>query len=51
MKLKHILSTQQFLDRKMLQDIFRIADNFGQADRRGKIPKILPGKNSGHCIL
>ena len=44
MNLKHILSTQQFLNKKTLQDIFKIADCFEKADRKNKVPKILQSK-------
>jgi len=44
MDFKHILSTQQFLNKKVLVDIFRKADKFERADRQGKIPKLLQDK-------
>ncbi len=44
MNLKHILSTQQFLNRKTLQAIFKVADGFEKADKKDKIPKILQNK-------
>ena len=44
MNFKHILSTQQFLNKKVLVDIFRKADKFERADRQGKIPKLLQDK-------
>ena len=44
MSFKHILSTQQFLNKKVLVDIFRRADKFEKADRQGKIPKLLQNK-------
>ena len=44
MNLKHILSTQQFLDKKALQSIFKIADRFEKADQKGRVPKILQNK-------
>ena len=44
MDFKHILSTQQFLNKKVLVDIFRKADKFERADRQGKIPKLLQNK-------
>ena len=44
MKLKHILSTHQFLDKKMQASIFRTAEKFEKDDRRGKIPQLLKGK-------
>lgn len=42
--MKHILSTQQFLDKKELVSIFKKADKFEKADRQGKIPKLLRDK-------
>ncbi len=44
MNLKHILSTQQFLNRKTLQEIFKIADKFEKTDQKGKVPKLLQNK-------
>ena len=44
MKLEHILSTQQFLNKNLLIDIFRKADKFEKADRQEKIPKLLQNK-------
>ncbi len=44
MGLKHIVSTQQFLNTNALADIFRKADQFEKADRRNKVPKLLRGK-------
>lgn len=44
MKLKHILSTQQFLDKEMLVSIFRAAEKFEKEDKKGKIPQLLKGK-------
>lgn len=44
MKVKHILSTQQFLNKKTLADIFRKADKFEKADQQGKVPKLLQNK-------
>ncbi len=44
MDLKHILSTQQFLNRKTLQKIFKIADKFEKADQKDKVPKLLQNK-------
>lgn len=44
MKLKHILSTQQFLNKNALIDIFRKADKFEKADQQGKVPKLLRNK-------
>ncbi|RWZ79421.1 MAG: aspartate carbamoyltransferase [Candidatus Chaera renei] len=42
--MRHILSTQQFLNRKELAGIFKKADVFEKADRRGEIAKPLRGK-------
>ncbi|HAM88413.1 MAG: Aspartate carbamoyltransferase [Candidatus Falkowbacteria bacterium GW2011_GWC2_38_22] len=47
MKLKHIISTRQFLDRKILKEIFDLADNFCKQDKSGKQIKILNGKILG----
>ena len=44
MKLEHILSTQQFLNKNLLIDIFKRADKFEKSDRQGKIPKLLRNK-------
>ncbi len=44
MTLKHILSTQQFLNHKIVKDIFDLADRFEKADKKGNIPKLLRGK-------
>lgn len=44
MKLKHILSTQQFLDKNILIDIFKRADRLEKADRQCKITKLLKNK-------
>ena len=44
MKLKHILSTQQFLDKNVLINIFKKADKFEKADRQNKVPKLLQNK-------
>lgn len=44
MKLKHILSTQQFLDKNVLINIFKVADKFERADRQNKVPKLLENK-------
>ena len=44
MNLKHILSTQQFLNKNVLLDIFKKADQFEKADRRNKVPKLLRNK-------
>lgn len=42
--MKHILSTQQFLNKKTIQNIFKIADDFEKADQKQKIPKFLKNK-------
>lgn len=44
MKLKHIISTEQFLDRETLGSLFRIAEKFEKDDKRGKVPQLLKGK-------
>ncbi len=44
MRIKHIISTRQFLDRRLVNDIFKIADGFEQAERKGKTPKLLRNK-------
>lgn len=44
MKLKHILSTQQFLNIKAPIDIFRRADKLENADRQDKITRLLQNK-------
>lgn len=44
MDLKHILSTQQFLERDVIMGIFKIANSFEKADQKDKVPKLLQGK-------
>jgi aspartate carbamoyltransferase catalytic subunit len=44
MDLKHILSTKQFLSKKIIGDVFGLADNFEKADQKNKIPKLLRDK-------
>lgn len=44
MKLKHILSTQQFLDKITLWNIFKIADKFEKAAQKNKIQKLSQNK-------
>lgn len=44
MKIRHIISTRQFLDKRLVNDIFKIADGFERAERKGKTPKSLRGK-------
>lgn len=43
MKSKHILTTQQFADKKILDEIFKLADKFETWDKRKKIPQFLRG--------
>ncbi len=42
--MRHILSTQQFLNRKELLNIFKKADTFEKADYKDKVPKSLRDK-------
>jgi aspartate carbamoyltransferase catalytic subunit len=42
--MKHILSTQQFLNKEELEKIFHQADVFEEANRNGTVPKILRDK-------
>lgn len=44
MKFKHIISTEQFLDKETLASVFRTAEKFEKDDRRGKIQQLLRGK-------
>lgn len=44
MNLNHILSTQQFLDKDALSNIFKKASDFERADRQNRIPKLLKNK-------
>ncbi|MFZ5559238.1 MAG: aspartate carbamoyltransferase [Patescibacteria group bacterium] len=44
MNLKHIVSTKQFLNKKILNDIFKVADSFEKTNQRGRVPKILQNK-------
>lgn len=44
MTLHHIISTRQFLDKKLVSDIFKIAEGFERADHKGKVPKSLRDK-------
>lgn len=44
MPLEHLLSTQQFLDKKLLATIFHKATLFEKADRLGKVPKPMKNK-------
>lgn len=41
MALRHILSTEQFLDSNLLLRVFALTDRFAKAGRRGKLPKPL----------
>lgn len=42
--MKHVLTTKQFLSRKVLENIFKIADELEKKDKKGKIPQSLKGK-------
>ena len=44
MKLKHIISTQQFLQNDYIGEIFNLADEFQKLNARQNFPKILQGK-------
>lgn len=44
MKLRHIVDTKQFLDKKVIADIFKKADRFEKGKLRGKTPKLLRNK-------
>ncbi len=44
MKLEHIISTKQFLDTKILDEIFAIADEMEKKDEAGKLPSTLGDK-------
>lgn len=44
MGMNHIISTQQFLDVNLLNEIFRLADDSEQKDREGTLQPILKGK-------
>ena len=37
MNLKHILNTQQFLNKDLTGDIFRAADSLEKSDKKGKV--------------
>lgn len=43
MAFKHILTTQQFADKKILDEIFKLADKFEVWDKKRKIPQFLKG--------
>ncbi len=42
--MKHVLTTKQFLNRKVLENIFSIANELERKDRKGKVPQLLKGK-------
>jgi len=42
--MQHILSTQQFLDKRTLAGIFRLAAKYERFDAQGKVPGTLRGK-------
>jgi len=42
--MKHVLTTKQFLNKKVLKHIFDIADELEVKDKKGKIPQTLKGK-------
>ncbi len=44
MRISHIISTQQFLDINFLNEIFRLADDSEERDRKGTLQPILKGK-------
>lgn len=44
MKLDHIISTQQFLQREYIKEIFNLADKFQNLNTKNKLPQILKGK-------
>ncbi len=44
MNFKHIISTQQFLECRIIKHIFAIADFFEKADLKNRIPKVLKNK-------
>ncbi len=44
MRLEHILSTKQFEDRAVLEEVFRIADAMEAAERERSIPQVCKGK-------
>lgn len=44
MRLKHVISTQQFLDTKLLDEIFDLADKFQRQDKNNKLQRTLAGK-------
>ncbi len=44
MKIKHVISTKQFTDRKELEAIFALADHIHESDDKGMPPHSLRGK-------
>ncbi len=42
--MSHILTTKQFLDKKILKNIFDIAEKLEKADKQGKVSQLLKGK-------
>ncbi|MBI2523963.1 aspartate carbamoyltransferase [Candidatus Peregrinibacteria bacterium] len=40
----HILTTRQFLDRDLIEELFGQADRYAEADAQGTLPQILKGK-------
>src|SRR3989344_54287 len=44
MKLNHVISTKQFLDTNILNELFQLADDFEKRDNKNKLPKSLNGK-------
>lgn len=42
--LSHILTTRQFLDRSLIEELFGQADRYTEADAQGTLPQILKGK-------
>lgn len=44
MRLKHVISTQQFLDKKLINEIFDLADKFQKEDKNNKLKRTLAGK-------
>jgi aspartate carbamoyltransferase catalytic subunit len=44
MKLNHIISTKQFLDKNFIEKIFEIADDMEKMDKENNLPNYLRGK-------
>jgi len=44
MQLRHVLSTEQFRDRALLDDLFAFTDHFRIADRERALPRHLEGR-------